>query len=97
MDATGRIDPVLRSVVLAAVRGEGTVLRVDSPFTTSLERVLAELIHAKSYLRAHFPEEAEQLLQSDPLGRLLKHLPKPQGWREREQRTDEPPSALPPH
>lgn len=68
----GRVDPVLRAVVLAGVRGEGRVLHLDSPFTNPLDRAVADFVRAHDYLAAHLPPvEAEELFRDD-LGTVVK-------------------------
>ena len=95
LEPDGTLDPVLRSVVLSAVRGEGVALRLDPPFTDPLDRTLAELLAAQEYIRSHLPPaEADVVLQGpDPLIQILRSLPTPPSWtaRERGRRPETPP------
>ena len=46
----GAIDPVLNAVILSAVRGEGRLLHLDSPFVDTQDRLIAEFLVARDEL-----------------------------------------------
>src|ERR1700733_9061520 len=52
----GTMEPVLKGVVLSALQGEGYGLYVISPFTSSLDRTLAEYIQSRERILAEVPE-----------------------------------------
>lgn len=67
----GRPDPVLRAVVLSAVRGEGRALHLVSPFTDPVDRAIVEYLAAKDYLSTALePAEARELFADDLPGAL---------------------------
>lgn len=71
----GAVDPALRSVVLAAVRGEGRVLRVESPYVDPLDRARAEFLGAREQLLAQLdPAERAAVFDKPPLERHLDAL-----------------------
>lgn len=75
LSATGDLDPDLRSVVLSAVRGEGRVLTVSSPFTDAADRAVAEFLNARHYITCFLDEaEAKQLLAGDPIDEIVRKV-----------------------
>lgn len=108
----GSVDPALRSIVLAAVRGEGRVLRVESPYVDPLDRARAEFLGAREQLLAQLdPDERAAVFDKPPLERHLDTLretfggtPSPTAAEQRsflkklKERTgqDHPPSPPPP-
>ena len=69
----GRPDPVLGAVVRAAVRGEGRVLHLDSPFTDPVDRAVADFLAARDYLAVELaPDAFAALAAPDPLPDLLR-------------------------
>ncbi len=106
----GALDPSLAAVVRAAVRGEDRLLRLDSPFTHSLDRAMADYLCARTFIRGHLEDAAaEAFLSSDPSRDAEQefrerttpavpppHMPPP--WTDREaDRRDRPADDLPPH
>lgn len=64
----GSVEPVLKAVVLAAVRGEGQLLHIDSPFTDPLDRAMADYFCAREYVRTRMePAAAAAFFARDPL------------------------------
>lgn len=64
----GTVDPVLRAVVLSAVRGQGRVLHLDSPFTDPLDQALANYAHACNTIESYLdPEQARSFFANSPL------------------------------
>lgn len=64
--ADGEVDPVVRAVVLAAVRGEGRALHLVSPFTEASDRMIANFVAAREYLEVELsPAEFQELLAGD--------------------------------
>ena len=51
------IDPVLRQVILTAVRGEGYGLFVVTPFTDPVDRAVADLLMSRAKLEELLPRE----------------------------------------
>lgn len=74
VDAGGELKPYLGQVVLASVRGEEKALRVESPFTTHLDRAMFEYRHAREVIRTHADDrqQVEQFLRQDPAEDILK-------------------------
>jgi hypothetical protein len=73
LSADGELDPVVRAVVLAAVRGAGRVLHLSSPFTDENDRAVAEFISARDHIRCSLPDdEAQRLLAEDPLPKAVR-------------------------
>lgn len=64
LDDDGTVVPVVRDVVLAAVRGEGRALFTVSPFTTTADRVVADLVASRLKALAILPPD--QLEVIDP-------------------------------
>jgi hypothetical protein len=79
----GRLDPGLRDVILSAVRGEDHRLRLESPFTDSLDRALAEFRGARDQLYAAIdagqlePLSARQFLSPSRFHRAMDQLQEP--------------------
>ena len=86
LDGAGKIEPVLREVVLASVRGQGRVLYIDCPFVTHLDRAVAEFEGARDVIRTHLddPQVAREYLQQD---RLSDHI---DAWRRHLRRGPSP-------
>jgi hypothetical protein len=64
----GTVEPILEAIVLSAVRGEGRLLRLESPFTDPLDRATAEFFLAREYVRNHMEApDATAFLTHDPL------------------------------
>ncbi|QJW98485.1 hypothetical protein [Frigoriglobus tundricola] len=75
LEPDGTPDPVMCAVVLASVRGCGRELHLDSPFTDSLDRALAEFVHARNMIRSDMETApAEAFIQHDPVEDGLKRL-----------------------
>ena len=88
----GSVDPAMQAVVLSAVRGEGRVLHIESPFTAPLDRSVAEYLIARDYVRSHFDDaNARAIFNYDPVGRTLDLLPRPKTWTGREDDRTDPP------
>lgn len=68
----GRPDPDVRAVVLAAVRGEGRLLHLSSPFTDADDRAVAEFLNARDHIASLLPEAEARSLLADPLPDLLR-------------------------
>jgi len=67
----GNVETDLRAVVLSAVRGEGRLLHVTSPFTDPLDRAMVEYLNADDYLESHLERSAkEAFLADNPLKNL---------------------------
>ena len=63
----GTVDPVVREVVLAALRGEGEGLFVVSPFTDPLDRAVSDLIISQMKVEALLPpEQLAELFPTPP-------------------------------
>lgn len=58
----GVVDLLTSQVVLASVRGADTALYIDSPFTNSWDRTVADLIISRRKVRAVLPSEQAELL-----------------------------------
>lgn len=91
----GTVEPVLREIVLSSVRGQGRLLHLDSPFTETLDRVMAEYIQSREYVRCSLPlREAEAFLASDPVERsvrrVLKATAPESNWTDRRDDNDGP-------
>lgn len=68
LEADGKLDPVLKAVVLAAVRGSGRVLHVDSPFVDPLDGKIADFVLARDYLHAFTDRGVgDAFVANDPL------------------------------
>jgi hypothetical protein len=65
----GQLEPQMKDVVLAAVRGEGRALHVVSPFTDSWDRALSDFLNARIRIRSEIDDrgEYEAFLKDDPL------------------------------
>lgn len=75
LTADGSVAPAMRSVVLSAVRGDGPHLRLDSPFTDPVDRVLAEYHIAREAVRSLLdPAQATAFLRYDPAERALEEF-----------------------
>lgn len=91
LDPDGELDATFRDVILSSVRGQDRVLHLDSPFTDSLDRSLAEYVTARqdveaaAALRQLDPEQARTLLFPD----RLDHAP--------DARPPAPAQDVPPH
>ena len=76
LDENHGISPLLKSVVLSSVRGEGRILHVDSPFTNPLDQAIAEFIGSCDYLQSHLTETDLRLLLrrniDDEVGKALR-------------------------
>jgi hypothetical protein len=61
------IEPVLKQVALAAIRGEDGSLHLDSPFVNHLDRSIFEYQHSREVIRTQVDDEVavEQFLQAD--------------------------------
>lgn len=71
----GEVDPVMREVVLASLRGTEKQLYLDSPFTEDWDRTLADLLNAREEIRVHLsPHEASELLMDEPVEDLINLL-----------------------
>jgi hypothetical protein len=93
----GSVDPAMRAVVLSAVRGEGRVLHLASPFTDPTDRALSEFLTARDHIQSYLSDSEVKTVLDDPVQRALKTPPK--RWTDREgKRTDPPPDgpATPP-
>lgn len=103
LESGGAVDPTLNAVVLSAVRGEGRVLHLESPFTEPLDRAMADYIRSREYVRAHLdPAAAEAFLAQDPVQdsfeRYRDATHPGTNWRAREaDRRAPPPDDTPPH
>jgi hypothetical protein len=74
----GSVVPVVRTVVLASIRGEAKGLTLVSPFVEDLDRTLSDLIRVREDIRAIYSQqEAEQLLLD-----TVQQLPKTSGRTE---------------
>lgn len=92
----GSVDPAMEAVVLSAVRGEGRVLHIGSPFTDSLDRAMAEFVNARNFVRSQLDEpDAEAFLRDDPARHALDLLKPPKKWTERQSERTDPPSDPP--
>jgi hypothetical protein len=90
----GSLDPVLEAVVLSSVRGEGRNLHLDSPFTDSLDRAMAEFINAREYIRSRMEvPEAEGFIADDPTKQIRDSLRSKKWTDDRKPPSDE----FPPH
>jgi hypothetical protein len=91
LDGEGGVNPVLRQVVLASVRGQDRGLYVDCPFVTALDRAVAEFEHSRQVIRTGVddPQVATTYLTTDPLQDRL------EAWR-RHLRRNPPPDTSPP-
>ncbi len=80
----GTLDPLMRDVVLAAVRGTGNNLYLDPPFTEPLDRTIAELVLARDHIQASLPREmAEVVLGYDPLHEGAEQIQRSGRWADR--------------
>ncbi|MBY0456217.1 MAG: hypothetical protein K2V38_02650 [Gemmataceae bacterium] len=71
----GGVDPVLRSVVLAGIRGEGRQLRLDSPYTDPVDRALADFFLSREFLASQLDHaDLPALFDKPPLDRAFDHL-----------------------
>lgn len=63
----GTVDPQLRALVLAAVRGQGNALYLDSPFTDPWDRTVSDLFRVRDRVRFELGNERAAVLlnQSD--------------------------------
>lgn len=90
----GTVEPAMRAVVLSAVRGEGRVLHLASPFTDATDRALAEFLTARNYVHSYLSDAEAQAVFDDPVFRALQNPPK--RWTERQDERTDPPGDLPP-
>jgi hypothetical protein len=60
------VDPMLKSVVLSSVRGEGRLLHLDSPYTDSLDRALAQFFMAREQLLAQLDPADKKVVFDKP-------------------------------
>jgi hypothetical protein len=75
LNQEGEVDPVMREVVLASLRGTGKQLYLDSPFTEDWDRTLADLLNAREEIRTHLnPHQASELLMDEPVEDLINLL-----------------------
>lgn len=74
LSAEGAVDPVLRSVVLSSVRGEGRLLRLDPPYTDEVDRRIADYLSAQNILPSHLSNEEMEELRGADMDRLLKEV-----------------------
>lgn len=95
----GTVDPAMRAVVLSAVRGEGRVLHLESPFTDATDRALAEFLMSRDHILCYLDEADAKAVFDDPVMRALQSGPPkdPKRWTEREDNRTDPPGDLPPH
>jgi hypothetical protein len=93
----GKPDLAMQAVVLSAVRGEGRVLHLDSPFTDPTERAIADFLGARDYLRSYLSEEDIRAVSShDSLGRVIDLLHESKKWVDRNRdETELPGDTLP--
>jgi hypothetical protein len=63
------VEPVLRAVVLASVRGEGRTLYLDSPFVTPHDRLVAGLLDAVNDLER---EEFDRIVNNSAVRQMEK-------------------------
>lgn len=85
----GEIDSTLKSIVLAAVRGSGRVLHIDSPFVERIDQRIAEFVSARDYLQVELShEEFRQLIDGesmlDRVRQTLEDMPLPHGLEDSE-------------
>lgn len=75
----GEVDPTLRAVVLAAVRGCGRVLHLEPPFVDRVDQRIAEFVAAREYLEVELASDefANLLAGDDALGRAGRALAEP--------------------
>jgi hypothetical protein len=97
LEPDGRLDPVMRAVVLSAVRGVGRTLHIDSPFTDQVDRDIAEYLLARDGIRSALgTDEARAVLAYDPVQRLFDDHQQFKKWTEREDDRPDTPGDLPP-
>ncbi|MGL6075466.1 MAG: hypothetical protein ACRC8S_15025 [Fimbriiglobus sp.] len=94
----GTVEPVLKSVVLSAVRGEGQLLHLESPFTNPLDKAMAEYINSREFIRNSLSEtEAKEFFAYDPVQEAYEKLKKAtdptQSWADRQGKRKDPPDA----
>jgi hypothetical protein len=69
LEPNGKLASYVKEMVLASVHGVGGGLFVLSPYTSRVDRTIAELAYARHSVRTCFPPEvAELLLRSDDWG-----------------------------
>lgn len=64
--ADGTVDPQLRAVVLAAVRGQGGGFHLESPFTEAWDRTVSDLFRARDRVRFELGNERAAELLNEP-------------------------------
>jgi len=96
LEPDGSLDPSMEAVVLSAVRGEGQLLHIDSPFTNSLDRAMAEFVNARAYVRSYLDEaEAKAFFYDDLAQQGLNMLRRSKKWtgRPRDESGPSPPES----
>lgn len=64
----GTVEPTMKAVVLAAVRGTGRVLHLESPFVDQADRMIAEFVAARDRLELELSSaDFASLLRGDGL------------------------------
>jgi hypothetical protein len=101
LEADLTVSPVMKDVVLSAIRGEDQGIFLVSPFTSSWDRTMHNLSEAQGRIRSELPRrEAETLLGQDIIRTLFEQSvthrsrgngPDPEGqWQKRSKREDPP-------
>lgn len=99
--ADGTVEPVVREVVRAAIRGEGNDLHLASPFTTAWDRAVSNLLISLDSVRAILPaEQANALIQASTNPMRHQTEPgtsdRPRSWLDYVKKRYHPDTGLPP-
>ena len=66
VDAAGAVNPSLKDVVLASVRGEGKALFLASPYTDAWDRIMGNFLLGRAAIRDQFSERDADLFINEP-------------------------------